>query len=72
MPLIPLHHTTQTSMPPAGYKPAIPASEQPQAPALHSAATTIGPERKIDDCQLQWLAVPCLCYEASNYKGELW
>ena len=47
MPLIPLHHTTQTSMPPAGYKPAIPASEQPQAPALHSAATTIGPERKV-------------------------
>ena len=32
--LIPLQHTTQTLMPPAGFEPAIPANAQPQTFAL--------------------------------------
>jgi hypothetical protein len=32
----------QTSMPPAGFEPAIPASERPQTHALDRAATGIG------------------------------
>ena len=32
----------QTSMPPAGFEPAIPASERPQTHALDHAATGIG------------------------------
>ena len=35
-------HTKQTSMPPAGFKPAIPASDRPQTLALDSSATGIG------------------------------
>ena len=35
-------HNRQTSMPPAGFKPEIPASEQPQTHALDRAATGIG------------------------------
>jgi len=35
-------HKGQTSMPPAGFEPKIPASERPQTPALHHAATRIG------------------------------
>jgi len=38
-------HTTQSkqiSMPPAGFEPAIPASERPQTHALNCAATGIG------------------------------
>ena len=35
-------HKRQTSMPPAGFKPAIPASEQPQTYALDHVATGIG------------------------------
>ena len=34
-------HNRQTSMPPAGFEPAIPASEGPQIHALHRAATGI-------------------------------
>jgi hypothetical protein len=34
-------HKKQTSMPPAGFKPAIPASEWPQTHALDHAATTL-------------------------------
>jgi len=36
-------HNRQTSMPPAGFKPTIPASERPQTHALYRAATGIGP-----------------------------
>ena len=45
-------HNRQTSMPPAGFKPAIPTSERPQTHALDRAATGIGiwrfyfPERR--------------------------
>ena len=35
-------HKRQTSMPPAGFEPAIPASKRPQTHALHRAATGIG------------------------------
>jgi hypothetical protein len=35
-------NTTQTSMPPAGFEPKIPASERPQTHALDRAATGIG------------------------------
>ena len=35
-------NTTQTSMPPAGFEPTIPASERPQIDALDRAATGIG------------------------------
>jgi len=35
-------HKRQTSMPPAGLKPAIPTSERPQTHALDRAATGIG------------------------------
>jgi hypothetical protein len=35
-------HKRQTSMPPVGFEPAIPASERPQAHALDRAATGIG------------------------------
>jgi len=35
-------HMTQTSKPPAGFKPAIPASKRPQTHGLHRAATRIG------------------------------
>jgi hypothetical protein len=35
-------HNRQTSMPPAGFEPAIPASERPQTHAVVSAATGIG------------------------------
>ena len=35
-------HKRQTSMPPAGFEPEIPASERPQILALDSAATGIG------------------------------
>ena len=40
--LIQQHNTTQTSMPPAGLEPTIPASERPQTYALDRAATGIG------------------------------
>jgi hypothetical protein len=36
-----LQHTTQTHMPSAGFEPAIPASDKPQAYALDRAATEI-------------------------------
>jgi hypothetical protein len=35
-------HKRQTSMPPTGFEPAIPASERPQTHALDRAATGIG------------------------------
>jgi hypothetical protein len=35
-------HKRQTSMPPAGFEPAIPVSERPQTHALNRAATGIG------------------------------
>ena len=35
-------HKRQTSMPPAGFEPAIPTSERPQTHALHGADTGIG------------------------------
>ena len=35
-------HKRQTAMPPAGFEPAIPASEQPQTHALDRGATGIG------------------------------
>ena len=35
-------NTTQTSMPPVGFEPTIPASEWPQTHALDRAATGIG------------------------------
>jgi len=35
-------HKKQTSMPPVGFEPAIPASERPQTHALDRAATEIG------------------------------
>ena len=35
-------HKRQTSMPPAGFEPAIPAREQPQTHALDRAVTGIG------------------------------
>jgi len=35
-------HKRQISLPPAGFKPAIPASERPQTHASHRAATGIG------------------------------
>jgi hypothetical protein len=35
-------HKRQTSIPPAGFEPAIPASERPQTDALDGAATGIG------------------------------
>jgi hypothetical protein len=38
-------HNRQTSMPLVGFKPTIPASEQPQTHALDRAATGIGPRR---------------------------
>ena len=38
-------NTTQTSMPPAGFEPTIPASEWPQTHALDRAATGIGRDR---------------------------
>ena len=37
-----LQHTTQTSMPPAGFEPAIPTSDRPQTLTLDSSATGIG------------------------------
>jgi hypothetical protein len=37
-------HTTQTSMPPAGFKPPIPAGDRPQTLALDRSATGIGRE----------------------------
>jgi hypothetical protein len=41
-PTTPNTHKRQTSMPPAGYEPAIPASKRPQDLALDHAATGIG------------------------------
>jgi len=38
----PLPDNTQTSMPPVGFEPTIPASERPQTYALDCAATVIG------------------------------
>jgi hypothetical protein len=35
-------HKRQTSMPPAGFEPTIPASERPKTHALDGAATVIG------------------------------
>ena len=35
-------HTTQTAMPPAGFEPAIPASDRPQTFVLNRSATGIG------------------------------
>ena len=37
-----LQHTTQTSMPPAGFEHAIPAGDRPQTLALDRSATRIG------------------------------
>ena len=37
-----LQHTIQTSLPPAGFEPAIPASDRPQTLALDSSASGIG------------------------------
>jgi hypothetical protein len=39
-------HKRQTSMPPAGFEPTIPASERPQTQALDCAATGIGVQCK--------------------------
>jgi len=36
------NHTRRTYMPPGGFEPAIPASEQPQKHALDRVATGIG------------------------------
>ena len=41
-------HTTQTSMPPAGFEPAIPASDRPQTLALDLSDTGIGRNRTRD------------------------
>ena len=41
-------HTTQASMPPAGFEPATPASEQPQILALDRSATGIDRIRSPD------------------------
>ena len=38
----PLPDNTQTSMPPVGFEPAIPAGERPQTYALDRAATAVG------------------------------
>jgi hypothetical protein len=40
-------NTTQISMPPAGFKPTIPASERPKTHALDRAATVIGSELEL-------------------------
>jgi hypothetical protein len=42
-------HKRQTSMPPAGLEPKIPASERPQTYALDREATGIGPKFKYVD-----------------------
>ena len=42
MSLIPLQHTTQTFIHPAGFEPAIPASDRLQTHALERSATWIG------------------------------
>jgi hypothetical protein len=44
-------HKKQTSTPPTGFEPAIPASERPQTHALDRAATAIGC-RRIYACQI--------------------
>ena len=50
-------------MPPAGFEPAIPASERPQSHALDRAAAGIGP------CVLQHAIL--LLVECSPYKTHL-
>ena len=52
-PLCPyLQHTTQTSMPPAGFEPATPAGERPQNYAIDRATTGID-----NIFQLRWILV---------------
>jgi hypothetical protein len=41
-------HKRQTSMPPAGFEPTVPASERPQTHAIHRAATGIGISPTVD------------------------
>ena len=43
-----VQHTTQTSMPPTGFEPAIPAGERLQTHALDRSATGIGRDRSRD------------------------
>jgi hypothetical protein len=61
-----LQHTTQTSMPPEGFEPAIPPNDQPQIHALDGSATGIG---TVELCQrlftplatfLIWSQIPAL------------
>ena len=47
-------HTRLTSMPQAGFEPAVPASEQPQTHALDRAATGIGTQCKYLCTNLQF------------------
>ena len=42
-----VQHTTQTSMPPTGFEPAIPASDRPQTLALDLLATEIGSDKHV-------------------------
>jgi hypothetical protein len=64
-------NTTQTSMPPAGFKPTIPVSERPQTHALDRTATGIGffdprTVQPVASCYTDW-AIPAHLH---NKKGS--
>ena len=73
-------HPTQTSMPPAGFEPAIPAGERPQTYALDRTATGIGrirsPDRPGRSESLYQLSYPSpqnenetVCMSGTSLKG---
>ena len=59
-------HKRQTSMPPAGFEPVIPASERPQSHAFDRAATGIGRFRRYSHIIFDFLIASL--NEAHEYK----
>jgi hypothetical protein len=62
------HCTRQTSMPPVGYEPAIPATARPQTNALNRAATGIGFTQS--SCDKSQMVVTCETQIRSERRGE--
>ena len=63
-----LQHTTQTSMPPAGYESAIPASDRPQTLALDRTATGIGKDSNCPVCSDLLYRLSYSCPHTFSYR----
>jgi len=59
-------HKSQTSMPPTGFEPAIPASERPQTQALERAATGIS--YQVCTIMKEITPIPCNSFEGQHFS----